>query len=242
MPNKTYILLSRSILDSEVFASEKMLKVWIWCLCKANHKTRYFPVNTGKGQTTVKVARGDFIFGRNTAADSLRMNGNTIYKIMKRLEKIGNVVINSNNQYSVVSICNYASYQDPESYKVTTKEQPSNNQVTTKEQPSNTDNNVNNVNNVNNENKRAWFVDWLNYRKSIKKPITVEATFDSLVKRFNSEPIDKIKWVVTYSIEGGYQGLFWDKHPTSKPISDGRGVRRTHAPISDERKKEYSEL
>lgn len=27
-----------------------------------------------------------------------------------------------------------------------------------------------------------------------------------------------------------------------KPISDGRGVRRTHAPISDERKKEYEKL
>ncbi len=34
----------------------------------------------------------------------------------------------------------------------------------------------------------------------------------------------------------------WEDEIVTKQPEDGRGVRRTHAPISDERKKEYSEL
>ncbi|MCK5016230.1 MAG: hypothetical protein KAS32_04080 [Candidatus Peribacteraceae bacterium] len=53
---------------------------------------------------------------------------------------------------------------------------------------------------------------WLDYRKSINKLITNKSTLGLLVKRFNVEPIEKIKWVVNHSIENNYQGLFWDKY------------------------------
>ena len=78
---------------------------------------------------------------------------------------------------------------------------------------------VNETLSVNDVNKRTYFADWLDYRKKIKKPITIEATFDSLVKTFNSESIEKIRWVVNHSIQNGYQGLFWDKYTekTSQP-------------------------
>ena len=217
MNNKTFILLSRSILDSEVFASQKLLKIWIWCLCKANHKDNFVPITTGRGQTTVKVKRGQFLFGRHKAEEELIIDGSTIYKIMKRLELLGNIKIKSNSHYSVITICNYGTYQSADSYKVTGKEQPSNRQVTGKSQASNTNNNVKNVNN---EKKREQFVKWLDYRKDIKKAITVESTFNSLVKIFNSEPIEKIEWVVNHSIQNGYQGLFWEKYkaePTGEP-------------------------
>ena len=145
---QTYILLSRSILNSEVFASQKLLKIWIWCLCKASHKERYISLKVGRGERTIKVNRGQFIFGRFTAEEELFLDGSTIYKIMKRLEFLGNLRIQSNNQYSVITICNYNTYQDTDTYKVTSKSQVSPNQRTGKGQVSNTDNNVNNVKNV----------------------------------------------------------------------------------------------
>lgn len=143
-----FILLSRSLLDSEVFASQKMLKIWLWCLLKANYKDNFVPLKVGKGETIVKVKRGQFLFGRFKAEEELFIDGSTIYKIMQKLEQIGNINIESNNQYSVITICNYNTYQSSNNYKVTAKEQPSNNQVTTKEQPSNTTNKVNKVNKV----------------------------------------------------------------------------------------------
>lgn len=147
-----FILLSRNILDSDVFASQKLLKIWIWCLCKANFKDKSVPLKVGKGETIVRVKRGSFIFGRNKAEDELFIDGSTIYKSMQKLKELSMIEIESNNQYSIATISNYDAYQDSKSYKVTSKEQPSNNQVTSKEQPSNTTNNYNNVNKDKKEN------------------------------------------------------------------------------------------
>lgn len=134
----TWIKLHRDILDSDVFASQKMLKIWIWCLCKANFKNRTIPLKVGRGETLVKIKRGQFLFGRFKAEEDLCIDGSTIYKAMKKLEEMNNISIQSNNQYSIVTVCNYNDYQKNDIPEVTAKEQPSSRQVTTEEQPSNT--------------------------------------------------------------------------------------------------------
>lgn len=145
--NEGFILLSRAILDSDVFASQKLLKIWIWCLCKANFKDRSIPLKIGKGETIIRVKRGSFIFGRFKAEEELFIDGSTVYKSMNKLKEMNMINIESNNQYSIVTICKYDEYQQSDNYKVTTKGQPSNNQVTSKEQPSNTTKNANKDNN-----------------------------------------------------------------------------------------------
>jgi hypothetical protein len=129
-----FVLISRNILDSDVFASQKLLKIWIWCLCKASYKNRTIPLNIGKGEAIVKVQRGQFVFGRHKAEDELFIDGSTIYKSMKKIESLGMINIESNNQFSIITICNYDSYQSSESYQVTSNEQVTNNQVTSNEQ------------------------------------------------------------------------------------------------------------
>jgi len=134
-----YVKLYRQILNSDVFASQKMLKIWVWCLCRANYKARSVPCKTGRGETIVKLNSGEFIFGRFKAEEELNIDGSTIYKIIKQLESFGNISIKSSTHYSVITICNWDRYQQEIDNEVTTNEQPSNNQVTTNEQPSNTD-------------------------------------------------------------------------------------------------------
>jgi hypothetical protein len=165
-----FILLSRGILDSDVFASQKLLKIWIWCLCKANFKDKTVPLKFGKGEQIIKVKRGSFIFGRNKAEEELFIDGSTIYKSMQKLKQMEMIEIESNNQYSIVTICKYNDYQDAKEYKVTSKEQVKDNQVTSKEQVSNTTNNYNNYNNDNKEkNNIPTFSDFLIYGKE-KEP------------------------------------------------------------------------
>ena len=98
-----FILLSRGILDSDVFASQKLLKIWIWCLCKANFKDKSVPLKIGKGETILRVKRGSFIFGRNKAEEELFIDGSTIYKSMQKLKQMEMIEIESNNQYSIVT-------------------------------------------------------------------------------------------------------------------------------------------
>ena len=52
---------------------------------------------------------------------------------------------------------------------------------------------------------------WLDYRKDIKKEITVQSTLQSLIDRIKSETLKKCELVIQGSIENGWQGLFWDK-------------------------------
>lgn len=128
------ILLSRALLDSVVFQNEKWLKVWVWCLLRANFKEKSVPVKTGAGFSVVDVQRGQFIFGRNKNAKDLNMPPSTLWKVILKLEKLGNLNTQRNSHYTIITICNYDLYQDLNSYKgtpkVTGKEQPSDNQGT----------------------------------------------------------------------------------------------------------------
>lgn len=139
---ESFVLLSRCILESQVFANERLLKVWIWCLCKASFKERYLSVKVGKGFTEVKINRGEFLFGRNMAEKALSIDNSTVYRLIKKLEKLEMISVKSNNQYSIISICNYDSYQDAGSYKRTSNEQATNRERTSNEQGANTNNNV----------------------------------------------------------------------------------------------------
>ena len=136
-----WVKLHRKILESRVFKNEGLFKVWMYCLCRANHQKCFVPIRTGRGVTEVEVNPGEFIFGRKSASIDLDMNESTVQKRMKKLESMGYLIMQSNTHYSIVSICNWETYQDNDIKKEQQKYQPSNNQVTTKYQPSNTDKN-----------------------------------------------------------------------------------------------------
>jgi hypothetical protein len=109
--NDSFVFLYHKTLESRVFKNEGLLKVWIWCLLKANYKESWVTLKTGKSSIEVKVMPGQFIFGRNSAAKQLRMNPETVRKRMNKLKNMQNLTINSTNQYSLVTIVNWESYQ-----------------------------------------------------------------------------------------------------------------------------------
>lgn len=135
-----FFKVHRKILDSQVFAHQTALKIWIWCLAKVTFKERYVSLKIGKGNTSVKLMPGQFIFGRFKAEEELNIDGSTIYKWIQKFanEEFEMINIKSNNQYTIITLYNWEAYNINENEEVTTLEQPSNNQVTAEEQPSNT--------------------------------------------------------------------------------------------------------
>lgn len=127
-----FIKLDRCLLQKHIFKNEKILKVWVWCLLRANHSDQSETV----GLKEVPIKPGQFITGRYKAAEELRMNPSTAWKYLKWLEKNQSIVINSNNKFSVVTVINWDFYQ-VEKYK-------GDNKMTTKKQQNDTDKNVKN--------------------------------------------------------------------------------------------------
>lgn len=125
-----WIKIHRSILDSYCFATSDNFKIWTWMLLKANFKRGFVPLKIGKGFITVKVERGQFIFGRNAAEKELKIDGMKVYRVLQKYEELEQVKIEVNSQYSLVTICKYDIYQS----KQEPDAQPKNNQRTTNEQ------------------------------------------------------------------------------------------------------------
>lgn len=134
----------RKIINSPIFHNDKALKVWIWCLSKATYKD----YTTLVGNQIVNLKAGQFIFGRKKASEELKMKESTIYVLMKLLEKLEQITINSNNKFSLVTIVNWELYQtDNEEInnRITTNQQQSNNKVTQTRIIKNNKNKKNNI-------------------------------------------------------------------------------------------------
>jgi hypothetical protein len=136
-----WIKLYRKSVDSQVFQNEGLWKVWTWCLLRANHEDRWVSITTGKGTSEVFVKRGEFVFGRKTAAQKLKMVERTVHKRMLKLQSMRNLVIKSDTHYSIVTIVNYDIYQSTPEEEVTPK-------VTGKGQASDTNKNDKNEKNT----------------------------------------------------------------------------------------------
>ena len=98
-----YIKLHRKILDNGVFTDAELLKVFVWCILKANTTP-----NIVYGR---KVDVGQFITGRVSAAEELHLKPSTVYKRMQVLKKQGYIDINSNTKNSLVTVVKFRSYQ-----------------------------------------------------------------------------------------------------------------------------------
>ena len=120
-----YFKVHRKILQSQVFAHQTALKIWIWCLAKVTFKERFVPLKSGKGEITVHLMPGQFIFGRFKAEEELSIDGYTIYRWMQKFSssEFDMIKIESNNQYSIITICNWEEYQNTDETECATNAQ-----------------------------------------------------------------------------------------------------------------------
>jgi len=174
----------RKILNSNVFANQTALKIWIWCLAKVTYKERFVSIKVGKGEITVKLKPGQFLFGRFTAEEELNIDGSTIYKWMKKFvsPEYEMITIESTNQYSIITICNWEEYQSRDGNEVTTIEQQSINEKTTNELPSNSEigsnNQLYNTNKKNQKDKKE---------KNHKSEIRISQNNNKIVKVLDTQ-------------------------------------------------------
>lgn len=131
----------RKSLESRVFKDPFLWHLWSYILLKARSEAGWVNVETGKGETEVWLEPGQMIFGRNRVARKLKQKPTSTYKRLLKLEKMQNVVIQSNTHYSIVTVLNWPLYAEYDKQKEQPKEQAGDNQGTGKEQAGDTKNN-----------------------------------------------------------------------------------------------------
>jgi len=100
-----------------IFENPRLLKIWIWCLLKARHEGGEAIV----GRQKIHLNRGQFLFGRNKAAQELDLSPTSVWDYMKFLEFDNSIVIKSTTKYSIVTIINWDFYQEKSTSEPTTK-------------------------------------------------------------------------------------------------------------------------
>lgn len=106
-----WVKLHRRMLQTRAFQNPEVCKVWLWCMLKATYKRRWVSVRVGRGDTEVELMPGQFIFGRKSAAKELRMKPSSVHDRMEKLRDMQNIVIQPNTHYSVITVCNWETYQ-----------------------------------------------------------------------------------------------------------------------------------
>jgi hypothetical protein len=78
---------------------------------RTTYKVRHVSMKIGKGEKTITLQPGQFIFGRNSAAKELGEPATTIRNRMKKLVGLEMIAQSKDTQYSIVTICNWEDYQ-----------------------------------------------------------------------------------------------------------------------------------
>ena len=102
---KGWIKLHRKILDNGIFTDANLLKVFIWCLIKANSSEK------NKNVYNAKIKQGQFITGRTSASEELYMKPSTVHDRLKKLQTLGYIKIKSTTKYTIISVLKYSQYQ-----------------------------------------------------------------------------------------------------------------------------------
>lgn len=125
-----WLRLYRKSLDSRVFSDDWLWRLWCWCLMKANWKTTW---KEGR-----ELQPGQFTVGRSEAANQLAVSPSRLYRGLHTLRDWGQIRLEANSRFTVVTVCNWKSYQPEDGADRTAGEQPVNSQRTAGEQPADT--------------------------------------------------------------------------------------------------------
>jgi len=108
--DETFITLHRKITKSACFQDADLLKVFIWCLVKANFKDR----EVIHGGQLINLKRGQFITGRFVASEELKMSEKKYRNRLDNLRRLNQIQQKGANKYTIISVVNYDYYQSGE--------------------------------------------------------------------------------------------------------------------------------
>lgn len=99
-----WIKLYRKLIDWEWFDKSEMVHLFVYFTLKANHKAKKW--------REISIAPGQLVTTLPTISKETGISIQTIRTCLYRLESTGVITNESTNQYRIITVCKYESYQD----------------------------------------------------------------------------------------------------------------------------------
>lgn len=103
--DRDWIRLYRALLEHPVFQDADLLKLFIWCILKANFKpSRFHDQLIGVGQ---------FVTGRNRGAEEVGISPSKWYRDIERLSRppFSCISVKADSNWTTITVCKYTTYQ-----------------------------------------------------------------------------------------------------------------------------------
>lgn len=189
-----WIKIYRKLCQWEWYNISEMVHLFIHLLLNANRETGEW-----RG---VKIERGQILTGLNSLHKDTNISYQTLRTCLKRLEKTKEINIQSTNRFSIITICNFESYQNIQQ----TSNNQSNKQLTSYQQTTNKQLTTNKNNNTEESKKKK------RIKKEFIPPSLVEVENYFLENGYKKE-IGKKAWmgydVANWYDTGGKPVLNW---------------------------------
>jgi len=115
-----WVKLHRQSIENGWLKNHKLWTFWTYCLMKATRKKYKAKI----GYQEISLLPGQFIFGRKTASEETGLSERSIRTSVDFLRKAGNMTSKTTNKFSIVTICNWTTYQSVESENDQQNDQP----------------------------------------------------------------------------------------------------------------------
>ena len=205
-----WVKLYRSITENWVWNDKPFSKgqAWIDLILMANHKDNKFPL----GDKVVTVERGSLITSEIKLMERWGWSKSKVRLFLNQLQNDGMIVKITDRKKTTITIVKYGIYQVIE----TTEEPVKDHKKTTDRPLKDTNKNVKNVKNIYKDNiysddpeLNKAILDFIEYRKKIKAPMTQKA-IDLLISKLNKLSPDKATQIkiINQSILNGWKGVF----------------------------------
>jgi len=98
-----WIRLHRKITNWEWFKTPNMYHLFTYMVLCANHED-----NNWQG---ISIKKGQLVSGIKSLSQSTGISAQSVRTCLNKLKSTGEITIQSTNKYSIITICNYATYQ-----------------------------------------------------------------------------------------------------------------------------------
>ncbi len=226
-----WIKLHRKLLESAVGSDPWLCYLWVQLLLRANWKPSWF--------MGLLIEAGQIAFGQESFARELKVNRTKLSRALKKLENWKQIEQQTNNRFTVVTICNWETYQvsEPESAQPTNNKRTSGeHQTRNKRAHPKKDNNFKKDKkvtplpplpaNLDNDTFRDGIAAWLDYKPPYKPP-GLKALITRASRRAEEHGVSAVVKAFEKAMANGHKGWDFDSSfpnlPNQGSIDDPRG-------------------